>query len=96
MNYHHRPERVPPGEELIDFACSESWLAYYFERGLTRRHPVVSSDRVASLERRLERLEGGRETPAPHQAWPQPRPMTRLYPLPPEPPRKTKSTGIES
>ena len=48
-------------EDLIDFACSDTWLAYYHARGMTCREPAPEPTQrradVAALMARIERLE---------------------------------------
>ena len=56
-------------EDLIDFACSDTWLDYYHARGLTWRHSIPAPDhnqehitrlldKQAALEREIARLRG--------------------------------------
>ncbi|GEM_PF-3322345 len=49
-------------EDLIDFAVSDDWLAYYHSRGQTCRHPspaptTATQDRQDALEQRVKALD---------------------------------------
>ncbi len=41
-------------KDYIDFPCSDDWLEYYYERGLTPRKPQKNEH---PLIRRIEKLE---------------------------------------
>lgn len=40
-------------KDLIDFPCSDTWLGYYHERGLTPRKPAREDKQVLSELRKL-------------------------------------------